>query len=263
MALNDSQKLDFVWKWMQSRSRGVNASNYFEENIPMSTDVHAKDVFTEVIPPAPPSSTNLVIKKWYAGDAGVINLTVDRKYPGNRVWVALDSFEGTWSSGSGDVNRVLQNFVSPRYGSQYVVKVYDGAGNAIPELDDSTWTFNYRSGVLTFEVDRAENGNSTAACIKIAVYQYVGKNLLNGAPSNADSAMRRGSMIGDCDGLNTDFELPADCDTDLLFIPLVNGQQMFPGADYTQDAVNLKMLHFVDSPDSTGRVDVVYYPILA
>ena len=67
-------------------------------------------------------------------------------------------------------------------------------------------------------------------------------------------------MIGVVDGTNKAFRLPEDCDTDLLFLPKFNGQDLYPGADWAQDTGDPHLLTFTASPDPGDRMDVVYYP---
>ena len=172
---------DRLFKWMMNKARGDSNGQYYEENIPTVVDVHASDIYAQAISNTPPASSNGVIKKWYTGDVGMLTLTCDKKYNGNRVWVALNSWSSSWSSGSGDVTKIMKNFVSPKYGSGYVVQVYDGSGNQISLLDASSWLFDYKAGVLTFEADRTETGSTTASCIKLQVYQYVGNMLSQAA----------------------------------------------------------------------------------
>jgi len=177
---SDSVKLDRLWKWMFGKARGRNSAEHYEENIPSGFDVHSKEVYYQEIPSTPPASTTSVIKKWYPseeGGDGWIVLTLDRKYPGNRVWVAKSTWSSNFSSGSGDLSDILKNFISPKYGVGYRVKVYDGNNNEIPELDDSSWLFDYKAGVLTFEQDRPESGDTQTDSIKIKAYQYIGETL--------------------------------------------------------------------------------------
>ena len=221
-------KTDRVWKWMFNRARGDSNAAFYEENIPSIFDVHASEVYAEVISPVPPTTSTPVIKKHYpAGENGDgwITLTCDRKYNGNRVWVALDTFNGAWSSGSGDITKILRNFVAPKYGAAYLVSVFDGSGNEIPMLDASSWLFDYKSGVLTFETNRAETGASVASCIKIKVYQYVGKFL---SDLSAISSQSRTVDIFDCTQGQTTIVLsktPINDDIDLY----MNGILLQPG----------------------------------
>ena len=174
----DSVKIDKVWKFIFNRSRGDSSAQHYEDNIPTSFDVHSSEVYSEIIPSTPPAATTSVIKKCYPiadGGDGWITLTRDKKYNGGRVWVALGTWSSNWSSGYGDISQIMKNFVSPKYGAAYVMSVFNGTDVEIPILDDSSWLFDYKSGVLTFESDRAETGSSEADSIKIKVYQYIGK----------------------------------------------------------------------------------------
>lgn len=177
---SDVVKTDYSWKLGLNKSRSAAAAQFYEETIPAVVDIHAADIYAESIPSTPPASTSSVVKKWYpSGESGDdwIVLTMDRKVPNGQAWVALNSWNASWSSGSGDVSQILKNFVSPKYGPGYTVRVFDGSNNEIPILDDSNWIFDYKSGVLTFETTRSETGSTSAACIKIKVYQYVGKTI--------------------------------------------------------------------------------------
>jgi hypothetical protein len=172
---SDQDKIDRLWKKSFGRARGDNDAQFYEENIPTANETAASQVYAEDIPSIPPSSSNSTIKKWYTSADGRILLSLDRKYNGNRVWVAKDSFDSSFSSGSDDVSTIMKNFVDPRYGPDYVVRVYDENNSQISELDDSSWLFDYRAGVLTFEEDRTESGNDISSCIRIEVFQYIGK----------------------------------------------------------------------------------------
>jgi len=180
--------VDRLFKWMFGKSRGDNSSQFFEENITTSFDVHASEIYAQPIPSTPPTTTNSIVKKWYpsteSGD-GSITLTRDRKVNGGRCWVAVNNWSSNWSSGSADLTQIMKNFISPKYGRNYVVQVFDGNGNQIPELDNASWLFDYKAGVLTFETDRWETGNTVNDSIKIKTYQYVGSMLDNfSTPSN-------------------------------------------------------------------------------
>lgn len=267
MALTSDQKLEAVWEWFNNNANTSIGKKFYEETIARTSEVHASDVFSEPVPAAPPAASTSVIKKWYPaaeGGDGWIHLTVDRSVGGNTTWVALPAHNDNWSSGSADTSQVMKGFVSPRYGKQYLVKAFDGNDNEIPQLDPSDWTFDYSGGVLVFNgvSSRAESGNTPADSIKIKVYQYVGETLATAMPNtNGGATMSRAAMSGAVDGANKDFLLPEDVNTDLLYLPKFNGQDIYPGADYTVDGANPRLLHLVASPDPGDRMDVVYYPI--
>lgn len=269
MALTDITKTDYTFKSFNFKARGTNSAQFFEENIPRNPYTSAEFVWTESIPYTPPTETSSVVKKWYPfedGGDGWIVMTRDRSVDGGRKWVALDVHSSNWSSGSGDVTKVLRGFIGPKYGPQYIVKVFDGAGNQIPELDASDWVFDYDSGVLVFNSsDRSESGSTLTASIKIKVFQYIGKTLKNSSPSVASFAMKRGTVTGNIDGINSVFALPEDLNTDLYYVLKCNGLDMYPGADFTVNVNNLREITLHDTVevygDGTDRLDVIYYPV--
>ena len=170
---SDSAMLDFLWKALFNRARTSPYKQYFEENIPTAVDLHAGEIPASPIPETPPENSTQEIKKWYGGER--IIMTQDRSVSGGRAWVALSQWQPNWSSGSGDVSQIRRNFISPKYGKGYVVRVYRGDGTPIPELSDLSWVFDYKAGVLTFEKDPGLSGTSPETSVHIEVYQYRGK----------------------------------------------------------------------------------------
>lgn len=268
MALTETQKLEKVWEWFNNNADTSTGKAFYEETIPRSTEVHSTEVFGQPIPSVPPLTTAGVVKKWYPaaedGDA-IIHMTCDRSVGGNKTWVAMENHYASWSSGSADISEVLSGFIGPKYGKQYLVKVFDGNDNEIPQLDTSDWTFDYSSGVLVFNSEtRPESGNTPADSIKIKVYQYVGKSaaqmIEEGGAAGAGGRERiRASLSGAKDGVNTLYTLPADCDTDAHYEVQVNGVGVEPSLDYTVGANPLE-LTLVVALTAPEKLDVVYYP---
>lgn len=171
--LLDNTKLDLLFKNLFLRARTSSDKAYYEENIPTALDIHASEIYLNPIPKNPPTVTNEVIKVY--GSSNRLVLTKDRSVANNKAWVALGTWTNNWSSGSSDVSQILKNFVSPKYGKNYVVKVFKGNGTRIAELDDVNWVFDYKAGVLSFEKDPGQDGTSVGASIQIEVYQYIGQ----------------------------------------------------------------------------------------
>lgn len=192
----DQSKIDRLWKALFNRARTSPDKAFFEENIPTTFDLHANEIYIEEIPQVPPETDTAVIKK--------VNLTLtkDGTVSGNRAWVALSTWQANWSSGSGDVTQIVKNFISPKYGSSYGVKVFKGDDTRIPELSNLSWAFDYKPGVLLFESDPGQNGSTKATSIKIEAYQYIGKMAsdtvgstsgTNPEPITGDTALVRAS----------------------------------------------------------------------
>jgi hypothetical protein len=259
MAISTAIQTDVSFKDVKRRAYTSTNAKFFEENIPRIRVTPSDSVITEAIPYPPPPATTSVV------EVIDIRATLDRGVPGNKVWVLKATWQGTWDSGSGNKGDILTRLIDPALGGPlYVAEVYAGTSGSnarIPELDASDWSLDYDAGVLVFNSsNRSETGNSADDSIRVKCYRYIGETLATSAPSNAGHTMARTALVGVVDGTNKDFLLPVDCNTDLLFMPLYNGQQVFPGADWTQDATNPLLLHFVASPDPGDVMHVVYYP---
>lgn len=260
MAISTTVQTDVSFKDVKRKAYTSTNAKFFEENIPRIRVTPSSAVITETIPYPPPAISTDVIR--------VIDmrLTLDRGVPGNKAWVLKETWQATWDSGSGDKSDILTRLVDPAMGGAlYVAEVYAGSSKSnarIPELDTSDWSFDYDAGVLVFNSEnRTETGNTQADSIRVKCYQYIGKTLATASPSVAGHVMKRAILDGAIDGTNKDYLLPADCNTDLLYMPFYNGQQVYPGADWTQDATNPLLLHFVASPDPGDVMHVVYYPV--
>jgi len=264
MAYTLEDKVDYLFKQSQSKTRGSNDVAFFEENIPSSLEVHANAVFAETVPQPAPNASTVIVKRHYPVDEGgddMIHLTMDRAVNGGRKWVALDNFEAVWSSGSGDVSRVLKNFITNAYHKSYVVKVFAGNGDQISELDDSSWLFNYRAGVLTFESDRAESGSSESDCIKIKAFQYIGKMQSDVVSRGTSVSRLRAELIGIKDDTNVDFRLPNAVDVTMNYGIEFNGHEIYVGDDFTVDIGDDHLIHLNESPEDFDALHVLYYPV--
>lgn len=270
MALTTDQKVEKVWEWFNNNSDSSTGKAFYEETIPRASEVHSDEVFGQPIPSIPPLATAGVVKKFYpaaeSGD-GLITMTVDRSVGGNKTWVALPTHSSNWSSGSADTSEILKGFISPKYGKQYLVKVFDGSDNEIPQLDTSDWTFDYSSGVLVFNsANRGESGNTEADSIKIKVYQYVGKSAAEMIEASAGAGAGgrervRAALTGAKDGVNTVYRLPADCDTSAHYELQVNGVGVEPVVDFSVGVDPLE-LTLVVALTASEKLDVIYYPVV-
>lgn len=260
MALTTDQKLEKVWEWFSNNADTSTAKQFYEETIARASEVHASEVFAEPIPSVPPASSTAVVKKWYPvaeGGEGWLVLTVDRSVANNRTWVALPAHSGNWSSGSADTSQVLKGFISPKYGKQYLVKVFAGNDSEIPQLDSSDWTFDYSAGVLTFNsANRSESGNTPADSIKLKVFQYIGKQLLEVVGTGVGGRLVvRGDLIGISDGVNTQYQLPAPVDSGVYF-EIRCSKVPLDADDYS---INGTQVTLAAAPLAYQTPDIVYY----
>lgn len=241
MAILDSTKLDALFKGFFSKARTSSSKQFFEENIPTSYDVHASEVYLEKIPSTPPSSDTAVVKKY-----SKLVLTKDKSVSNNLAWVALPEWSSDWSSGSANnIDTIHKNFIAPKYGSGYVVKVFKGDGTRIPELDASDWMFDYKAGVLTFQSNPGMDGTSQDKSVYIEVYQYIGRTAADGIGSaEAKTAkievVTKSIIIEEKEGdINlVDFEDVTYNVGENELMVFLNGVLMFPDEDYTETSTN-------------------------
>lgn len=246
MAILDTTKLDALFKGFFSKARTSSSKQFFEENIPTSYDVHANEVYLETIPSTPPSSDTTVIKKY-----AKLVLTKDKSVSNNLAWVALPTWASDWSSGSAtNIDTIHKNFISPKYGSGYVVKVFKGDGTRIPELDATDWMFDYKAGVLTFQTNPGMDGSTEEKSVYIEVYQYIGKTAADGIAAAESQeayidAEFKSIVItelkqlenGDPDNSVVFDDLTYEIGKNELMVYL-NGMLMFPGEDYAETSTN-------------------------
>lgn len=239
MAILDNTKLDALFKGFFSKARTSSNKQFFEENIPTAYDVHAQDVYVDEIPSVPPTEDTLVLKKY-----AKLILTKDKSVEKNLAWVALPTWTADWSSGSAtDIATIHKNFISPKYGSGYVVKVFKGDGKRIPELDATDWMFDYKAGVLTFQGDPGMDGSTEEKSIYIEVYQYIGKMVtdLNDDAKTSDLYVKTTTIsqiieaergeTGDNVVTFADFEYTLGNNDLMVFL---NGMLMFKDEDYQE-----------------------------
>lgn len=232
MALINDLKIDALFKAFVGKARTSTNKQFFEETIPTAYDVHAKDVYLEDIPSIPPADTAGVVKKYTK-----LVLTKDISVANNLAWVALPSHQTNWSSGSAtNIDQILKNFISPKYGAGYVVKVFKGDGTRIPELDATDWLFDYKSGVLTFSNNPGNDGSTVEKSIYIEVYQYVGKTASDGIShagnAEIENVFKKILINKDNTTLVTlEDEYVNDGKSLMVFL---NGLLVFPGLDYEE-----------------------------
>ena len=234
----DETKLRKTWKALQNKGDTSAGKKFFEERIPFTPVLHANEIWADEVPNTPPANTTSTIKKWYPGDLGRLVLTRDRSVPDAKAWVALETWQSNWESGSGNVSQILKDFVSPKFGQEYEVRVYKGDGTRIYPLDDVSWVFDYGSGILTFEQDPGESGDTQAESIQIEVYQYVGEKV---------SAF-------------IDIPQPDTVTSESIYVDYVNGDDDNDGSSW---ATAVKTIDGALSRVDAGAVNKTYYIYLA
>jgi hypothetical protein len=175
MPITDARKLGSTWEWLNNVGNTSEGKEFYEEGLPLLPDIRSSEMYAEAVPQVTPTlavgETSGVVKRVRMA------LTLDNSVPNRQAWVAVEPWASGWSSGSYDINTIMNRWLSKKDGPGYLPKFFGGTNGAteIPPLDNSSPVFYPRSGILTFGTARAETGTSPASSIWIEGYIYVGK----------------------------------------------------------------------------------------
>lgn len=170
MAINDNQKVDFLWKKITFgvTETDITGKEGFNETIASPVPTYSKDIWAqaEQVPvPAPNASGAIVEYVTY-------QCTADPTVAGNVTWLATSTF--------GNIQTKEIDWVAPTFDPGYLVEVYDGdpsgGGNKLNQgTSGNEWVFDYIAGVLHFP-----NANAGASEIWIKAHRYIGEKGLTG-----------------------------------------------------------------------------------
>ena len=152
MAINDNQKLDFLWKKLGygvTKTDINSIKNATNESIPSSLLIRGDKLWAEAgdIPATIPTSNTSQVELTSTETTSDLTASTNR----------------TWKTGAAD-------WIPPEFGSTYQVKVYiDSAGATNPQStgtqlfaagsgNNDEWFFDYQSGVLNFIGDNLPSG---------------------------------------------------------------------------------------------------------
>jgi hypothetical protein len=173
MAIQDSQKVDYLWKKLgysaaKTDTNAIKKAPNEAISSPLLMRIDTLWSQSGSIPSVLPGSSTGVVTVYPTSNP--IETTEDTSATANR----------TWKTGQ-------QNWISPEFGSTYQVKVYihtasDAAGAsggdqvfATGSGNDDEWFFDYQAGVLHFIGDNLPNGISfTGKSVYISGGRYTG-----------------------------------------------------------------------------------------
>ena len=153
----DLPTLDRVAKKFESKTQTSTSKNIFEESIPSNLIVHSDDVWATDIPSNPADAINLGVAYLY----DKITLVQDLSVEYNKGW---------YSTSNGQLTGRIANWIPPRFGLQYTVRLYDANNIEIPSSDDMGWKWDYSAGYLFIE---KEHNHTTP--FKIYGFRYIGE----------------------------------------------------------------------------------------
>lgn len=167
MSLNDSQKLDILWKKLNfgKAETDVLGKEGYNEVIPSPVPTYSKDVWqeAELIPIPPTLGVGLTDITEYL----TVQCTSDSSVSGNKTWLTTTI--------AGDPLSIVGDWVDTTFSPEYLVEVYDadpsnGGSLLNRATPDEEWNFDYIAGVLYF----ANNIPSGLNQVWIRAFRYIG-----------------------------------------------------------------------------------------
>lgn len=154
-----ADKLDLVFKKAVARQyTGLNKA-WYEELAGPSFKLSGQDIYVEPIPQIPPTENTSAIKVY-----NMFSLTKDTTIADNKAWLSIETS-----------NRIY-DFIPPRYGNGYSVRLFDGNNTELFTTHPSSWYFDYESGILTFD-NNPSSYSLNVTVFKIIAYRYIGKTV--------------------------------------------------------------------------------------
>jgi len=169
--VSDKNQRSYAFKKVVGNRQTDPDKQWYNEQSGILSNPHSTEVWMTDIPMTPPISTTSEIQVF-----NTITLTEDVTVPDKRSWLAQ-------ISGS-----QLNDFIPPRFGNGYFVRVFDNNLNEILTIDNSVWVFDYKNGVLWFEFNPETYGHT--APIKLKVYRYIGETLAEFSGSGGSTDYR-------------------------------------------------------------------------
>tara|TARA_R110000744_G_scaffold135829_8_gene245465 strand:- start:3684 stop:7712 length:4029 start_codon:yes stop_codon:yes gene_type:complete len=197
MAINESQKVDWLWKKLgygvaKTDINGVKAAT--NESIASPLLIRGDNIWQDAsqIPATKPSSSSTIVELYDDSGNGTatIEASADATATPNRTWKTN-----------------LTDWIPAEFGSTYLVKVYmDNISAAAPETtgtqlfaagsgNNDEWYFDYQSGVLNFIGDNLPSGIS-GKIIYVAGARFVGNKGTNLASANIGNFTFNNNTMG-------------------------------------------------------------------
>ena len=186
MALDDSQKLEFLWRKVMFGFAATDTEHkdVSNETITSPLALYGHEIWSDsgAIPEVPPLGSTATVQ--VRVDAGSVSCVADPTVEGGKTWIAVADPEIAATG----ANR-LRDWIPPSFGILYSLMVYAGdpeAGGTLlyPQDEGVEWVFDYPSGVVHFP--NGVPAQALDAGIWVAGYRYAGsKGIASGAVTGA------------------------------------------------------------------------------
>jgi hypothetical protein len=161
-----ANKTDLVFKRVINKEYTGVEKQWYEEQTGTPFILKSTDVWISDIPSTPPTIDSAVIKIYKD-----LSLTKNITINDNKAWIVTDNLKG---------------FITPRYGLEYSIKLFDGLKNQVYVTHPSNWFFDYENGILTFDLDPSTWFDVNS--FSIDAYLYIGKTVADLVTATGGSA---------------------------------------------------------------------------
>jgi hypothetical protein len=149
-------QVDRVSKKLEGKAQTAVEKRIFEEGIPSNFIIHTNDVWASTVDPTPANA----ITQGFAFAYSQFILSQDITVSSNRGWFATSN---------GILTGRIINWIPPRFGQGYTIRLFDSHGTEIPSSDPMGWQWDYQAGYLFIE-----NTHSYSMPFKINGWRYTG-----------------------------------------------------------------------------------------
>lgn len=148
--------IDRVAKKVEGKTQTSVTKAIYEETIPSNFIIHTDDIWSSDIPNDIPTAISVGV----AFEYNLFTLTED---------VTVNNQKGWYASSNGQLTGRIVNWIPPKFGQAFTLRLYDANNTEIVSSDTMKWKWDYQSGYLFIE-----NTHSYTTPFKIKGYQYVG-----------------------------------------------------------------------------------------
>ena len=200
MSIGTAVKIDRAWKLALDKAMTSVDKAFYEELYSSGRIVYKDEVWKDNVDSSPAQA----VADGVAEEKDLFVLTEITSVSGKRAWVAESAGER------------IMDWISPKFGQDYTVALFDQDNNQIYTTDACNWVFDYKAGILFLEFTKPG-----VTGLKLFGYVYIGdtgvgldsfQEMYNAGPSDAVIKL----------DANGKFEVQANDETPLLRVDEVN-----------------------------------------